>query len=431
MNKKSKQGGINGKDAGSRSNGTDRRNRVGSSNHRRLEHFIKHNLFVQQLYRHGMSMLFRLVGLFLKTDKTLVLMNGHGYQYNDSPRSIYRKMLALGLTEQYQVVWALNEPEKADIPGCKKIRMDTLRYFLTALRAGYWISCVNIERGLHFKKKNQVYLNTWHGAAINVCGNGVSGRRDFQWGYINYFCVCGKYDEVNFGRDFALNPASFLRTGLPRNDTLYQLTPEIRARVRKSLGLREGKRYLLYAPTWRESNDGGSSYQIAPPVNWKRWKAELGEQYVVLLRTHPYTTRLMNVVFDDFVRDFTDYPEVNDLLIAADILISDYSSIILDYCILGKPILCFGYDYDAYQKSRGFYYDLETEMPNGVMRSEEEIIAHLKGLDYAADCEKTVRFRERHCEYGNGNAALQCINAVFGTRFTEDSERLPEQKPPE
>lgn len=308
-----------------------------------------------------MSAVFQIWGKFIMIDDKLVLMNGHSYKYNDSPRAIYRKMYELGLTKKYKVVWALNEPDSVNIPGCTKVKMDTLKYFKTAMRAKYWISCVNIERALHFKKKEQIYLNTWHGAAINVCGNGVNNRNDFHWGYINYFCVCGKYDEINFGRDLELNPASFLKTGLPRNDILYHVTPERQKKIRDKLGLPKGKKYILYAPTWRESDDGGASYQIAPPINWTKWKKELSDQYVVMLRTHPYTTRLMNVLFDDFVLDYTDYPEVNDLLIAADILISDYSSINLDYCIMGKPMICFGYDYDKYKKIRGFYYDLEKK----------------------------------------------------------------------
>ena len=136
-----------------------------------------------------------------------------------------------------------------------------------------------------------------------------------------------------------------------------------------------------------------------------------------MLRTHPYTTRLMNVIFDDFVLDYTDYPVVNDLLIAADILISDYSSINLDFCITEKPMICFGYDYDTYKNGRGFYYDLEEEMPNGVMRSEDEVIKHLRELDYKLDCQKTADFKRRHCEYGDGHATVECINTVFGTHL--------------
>lgn len=127
----------------------------------RVEHILKHNAFVQTIYRYSMSFVFRFIGVFIKTNDTLVLMNGHGYKYNDSPRAIYQKMLEYGLHKQYNVVWALNEPDKYDIPYAKKIKIDTWEYFKTALKAKYWISCVNIERALHFKKKNQIYLNTW------------------------------------------------------------------------------------------------------------------------------------------------------------------------------------------------------------------------------------------------------------------------------
>lgn len=393
------------------------KDRIGSSNHLKLEFFIKHNPIIQNIYRYGLSAVFQTWGKFIKIDEKLILMNGQSYKYNDSPRAIYRKMYELGMTKEYKIVWALNEPDKVDIPGCTKIKMDTVDYFKTAMRAKYWISCVNIERALHFKKKDQIYLNTWHGAAINVCGNGVSGRNDFHWNYIDYFCVCGKYDEINFGRDLELNPSSFLKTGLPRNDALYHVTEVNRQEIRERLGLPSDKKIILYAPTWRDSVDGGTSYSITPPIDWARWKAELGNEYVVLLRTHPYTTRLMNVQFNDFVLNYTDYPEVNDLLIVADVLISDYSSINLDFCIMGKPMICFGYDYDEYNKSRGFYYDLEEEMPNGVMRTENEVLNHLKTLDYELDAQKTIRFRDRHCEYGNGNATIQCINAVFKTDY--------------
>lgn len=390
---------------------------TGSSNHLVLEHIIKHNPFVQESYRVIMSGAFSALGKFVKTDEKLVLMNGHGYKYNDSPRAIYRKMHELGLTNKYKVVWALNDPDGVDIPGCTKIKMDTPEYFMTALRAKYWISCVNIERGLQFKKKDQVYLNTWHGAAINVCGNGVKGRNDFHWGYIDYFCACGKLDEECFGKDLEVIPSAFLECGYPRNDELFNVTQERREQILKKLHLDGKRKIILYAPTWRESDDGGASYKLAPPIDWAKWEKELGDQYIVLLRTHPYTTKLMNVEFNDFVLDFTEYPEVNDLMIAADVLISDYSSINLDYSITGKPMICFGYDYDEYKQDRGFYYDLEKEMPNGVMRSEDAVIGHLKNMNYKDDCKKTVNFYNKHMEFCRGDATIRCINTLFHTDF--------------
>ena len=85
----------------------------------------------------------------------------------------------------------------------------------------------------------------------------------------------------------------------------------------------------------------------------------------------------------------------------------------MDYSILGRPQICFGYDYDEYKKQRGFYFDMETTMPNGVMRDEEQVIEHLLHMDYEEDCRRSREFRDGHMEYGGG-AAMKCIEKVFG-----------------
>ena len=90
---------------------------------KRLEHLLKHNKYVQATYRYTMSGAFKFLGVFVKTDEKMVLMNGHGFRYNDSPRAIFEKMSELGMLEEYHVVWALNEPEKYDIPNADKIKI--------------------------------------------------------------------------------------------------------------------------------------------------------------------------------------------------------------------------------------------------------------------------------------------------------------------
>ena len=378
-----------------------------------LEHLLKHNTVVQTLYRVIMGAFFMLLGLFVRTDEKLVLMNGHGFRYNDSPRAIYERMVERGMLENYRVVWALREPEKYDIEGAEKVELDTPRYFITALKAKYWISCVNIERGLHFKKKKTVYLNTWHGASLNLVGNAVSKRKDFHFEHVNYFCINGEYERDLVIRDFNLLPESLLASGYPRNDELYAADGQKKEELREKLGIPEGKRVLLYAPTWRDSTDGGASHQLAPPIDFAKWKETLGGEWVLLLRTHPYTTKLLNVTFDDFTINCTEYPRINDLLIAADMLISDYSSTLLDYAILEKPLCCFGYDYEEYNAARGFYFDMETVVPNGVIRTEDKLLEHILSYDHATECAKTKKFKDDHMEYG-GNATDTCIKAVFG-----------------
>jgi len=244
----------------------------------------------------------------------------------------------------------------------------------------------------------------------------VSGRKDFHFEHINYFCYNGEYERDFIIRDFNVRPEALIPTGYPRNDSLYEASEETQKYYKKLFNVPEEKKVILYAPTWRETTDGGKTYQLAPPIDWKKWKEKLGDKYVVFLRTHPYTTRLMNVEFNDFVMNYTEYPEVNHLLIAADILISDYSCIQLDYSILGRPQICYGYDFDEYSAERGFYFDMEKTMPNGVMRDENDVINHLLTMDYAEDCLKSVQFKKDHMEYG-GNAATECINRVFGAKL--------------
>lgn len=379
---------------------------------KKLDYILKHNLFIQTVFRKTGSLVMQILGKFIKTDNNLVLLSGHGRKYNDSPRAIFEYMIKDPKYKHLTFVWALEEPEKVKIPRCKKVKADSLSYFITALKAKYWITCVNIERSLKFKKKNTIYLNTWHGVAINEMGNAVKGRKDFDWSYIDYVCYSGEYEKQIIIRDFNAKEKNMLPSGLPRNDELYHVSKDKIKKIRKKLEIPEDKKIILYAPTWRDSTDFGESYQLIPPINWEKWRNELSDQYVVLLRTHAYTTKLMGVEFNDFIRDCSSYPNVNHLLMAADVMISDYSSIIFDYAILGKPILCFGYDYEQYSKYRGFYFDLDKELPSGIIRDEKNLLRHIRKMNYEKECEKTRRFRDKFINYG-GQATEICVRNVF------------------
>jgi CDP-glycerol glycerophosphotransferase len=105
-------------------------------------------------------------------------------------------------------------------------------------------------------------------------------------------------------------------------------------------------------------------------------------------------------------------------MIASDLLISDYSSTILDYSILEKPIICFGYDFEEYSAQRGFYFDMETVMPGGVVRNEDALLSRIKTIDWESERAEAKKLKDEHMEYG-GNATLLCIDAVFGTDYSK------------
>ena len=359
-----------------------------------------------------MSLTFKVLGFFVKTDENLILFNAHGRKYNDSPKVIFEHMLKDERFKKYKMIWALDDPEKYSIPRAEKVEMDTLKYFLTALRAKYWVSCVNIERGLHFKKKGTIYLNTWHGTPLKLIGNAVSSRNDFDFSDINIFCYSGEYEKKIFLRDFNVSEKNLLLSGMPRNDELYDVTPEKIKVLKTQLNIPFDKKVILYAPTWRDSIDGGKHYSFAPPLDVEYWQNELKDDCIVLFRTHAYTNNVLNVSFNEFVYDVSSYPDINDLLIVADILISDYSATIFDYSILQRPIICFGYDYEQYNEERGLYLDLLNELPSGVIKNQYEVIAHIKTMNYEDECKKTAAFKEKYINMG-GKATEKCIEKLL------------------
>ena len=173
------------------------------------------------------------------------------------------------------------------------------------------------------------------------------------------------------------------------------------------------KKVILYAPTWRESTDGGKSYEIKPPIHFDVWKKQLGDEFVVLFRAHHQTTKVLGVQYDEFVRDASDYPAVNDLMIASDMLITDYSAIAFDYAVLCKPMLIYAYDYDSYLAERGTYFDIDDRYPNKSCKTEDELLTRIKGIDYVVECANTRRFRDEFIQYGIG-ATEACVKAEFG-----------------
>ena len=378
----------------------------------RLIYILKHNSVIQKIYRVVMSFLLRVLGRFVRTDKNLILfVSFMGMGYNDSPKVIYDYIKSHDKKGKFRCVWAFENP--GEHPELDTVKIDTPQYFKMALKARYWVTNTNIERGLRFKKKGQRYLNTWHGIALKHIGNDCPGRKDFNFDTVDYLVVSGGHDEKVWKSAFNAKESSYLRCGMPRNDELWLADEARKELLRKKMNLPEDKKVILYAPTWRDSVDGGKTYEIKPPIHFELWEKELGSEYVILFRAHHQTTKVLGVEFNDFVRDVSDYPEVNDLMIVSDLLITDYSAIAFDYSILCKPILCFAYDYDTYLAERGTYFDMDEVYPSKSCRSEEELMARIRGLSVDEECARTKEFRDRFIQF-KGHAAEMCVRKLFG-----------------
>ncbi len=369
----------------------------------RLAYILKHNLLIQRIYKICMGCVFRILGCFTGSDPKLVLLSAmSGDQFGGSPRILFEKMREDPAFRDYRYVWAFSHPERFAIEGAEKVKMDSFSYFVTALRAKIWITDVNIERGLRFKKKHTVYLNTWHGTGPKKIGIAVKGRKDYDFSHVDIICVDGQYFANEMLYWFNARRESLLWCGRPREDELLTFTPEDRQKVRQELGIPEGKRAILYMPTWRE-------YPMQP-LAYRLWEDSLAEDHIMLVRSHHFSEHLLDKE-NNFWHDVSDYPNVNKLYLAADILVSDYSSAFFDYGLLGKPMVCFAYDYERYNEVTGLHMDIKAEFPDGLKYTDEEVIDYIRTMDYSEASRKSKAYCDRYVQHP-GNAADACIGRL-------------------
>lgn len=350
----------------------------------------------------------------------IVFVSFGGKRFDDSPRCIYEQMLKEHRFDKCDLVWAFIHPEKFDIGRGRKIKMDTFHYYKTLLQAECWVTNSTVERGLIFKGKKSFYINTFHGIPIKKMGMDISdSNKAFKsMGYGKYapydvFITNGKYDTTIFSRVFRLNPNSIKMFGYPRNDSLVSFNNRKNIlRIKNFLNLELDKKIILYAPTYREySQDKNNNCTIAPPIDWERWQKELGNDYVVLFRAHYEVVKVMNVMENDFLRNVSAYPNLDELMLVSDILISDYSSIFFDYSILGRPMFTFCYDYEEYAAKRGMYIDIRKEL-NDFNSTQEDLIDAIKKLDVEKRIESALSFRAKYMEV-YGNASKKCVDLIY------------------
>lgn len=381
----------------------------------RLVNKIKYSKTLYSVYYHVMNTVFNSMKLLVKTDERLILFNSYaGRKFDDSPRAIFELMRKDERFKGYRFIWAFHEPQLYEPENAGKIKTDTPEYFKTALQAKVWVSNSSFERGLHFKNRKTFFLNTWHGTPIKKMGSDIEKNQSFgakSMDTIDVMMAQSDFDVEVFSRSFSLPKERFLKAGLPRNDILARYTEEERKAFREKLHIPEYKKVILYCPTFREYEKDADGIVLSLPMNPERWEKELGDEYVLLFRAHYEVAKAMGIKESDFLRNVTDYPSLNDLMIASDLLISDYSSVFIDYSIMDKPMLHYTYDYDKYSAMRGMYFDIRSYLSGA--SEESDLISLIQELNYNKEAEKTRIFRNTYVQY-YGNAAKAAVDCIAG-----------------
>ena len=371
----------------------------------KIKTLLKHNIIIYKIYTLVFSLIFKIIGVFIRVQDDIILINSYGgRRYDDSPKVIFEYMRTQEKYSKYKIYWAFSNPNKFEIEGAQKIKIDTLKYFIIALKAKYWITNSAIERGLKFKNKKTIYINTWHGSTMKKMGiDAPKTAFKFKSSKCDIMFAQSEYDINIFSKAFNIPKEKFVLVGLPRNDELYNVADEEIKKIKNKLNIPCEKKVILYAPTFREYNSDTDGCVIAPPITIEKWKKNLSDKYIVLFRAHYEINEVLGIKNDEFIYNMSDYNNLNDLLKISDIMISDYSGIVFDYSILKRPIYNYTYDYEEYLNKRGFYLDLENDLPNGICKTEDELLEKIKNCDFKKEKIKTADFSKKYV-FNNDNA---------------------------
>lgn len=368
---------------------------------------IKHSTILGKAYVCIMKAYFK----YLKWNENInshqiIFSSFSGRQFSDSPKAIYDWLINDLRFSKYNLIWAFENPNNfPEIDKDHKVAIDTPEFFKLLFASKYWVANTGIERLVPFEHTGHVYIQTWHGVPLKHLGTDENNLEYLpkNW-YKNVkfdLLICSsKYDCKIFQHIFP-STSNIQSIGLPRNYDLTHHTYK-RSEIINKLKLDSQKPILLYAPTFREyqPTKSGSTY-IDTPFSQKN-KKWLLDHYNVLMRGHYFTESIED---DSFV-DVTKYEDLNELMRASDLLVTDYSSIMFDYSILGKPIFLYMYDFDKYLTNRGMYID-PRKLGLSYSLTEAEFIEQIKRINVSVEEKKAIKLNHY---FNNKNTSISLID---------------------
>jgi CDP-glycerol glycerophosphotransferase (TagB/SpsB family) len=367
-----------------------------------------------------------------------VAFRGH---FSDSPRALYEALSSRGVEATH--TWLSAPHTQATFPDDVATVTFGSPESIAALEAADLVIS-NDHIPLDWEKRpGTTYLQTWHGTPLKRIHNDVRWAPEGRLAYL-------EQDIARWDLLLSPNAASTERlrrafgyrgaiheTGYPRNDLLSSPQREqVRAAVRADLGISDGQTVVLYTPTWRDdlvfNKTGPQDFEF--PIDLDDFTTRLGGDHVLLLRLHNMVMDRLEVVAGSPVRDVCSHPDIGDLYLAADAMVTDYSSTMFDFAVTGKPMLFFTYDLRYFRDElRGFYFDLEEVAPGPLLSTSREVVDGIARLDEvsAQHAERYSRFRETFCHLEDGHATervldllpLHHLTAASTTRGGDDSAR--------
>ena len=320
-----------------------------------------------------------------------------------------------------ELIWATGKGTQAPA-GSRGVRFGSREWLQALATSKYLVNNTNFP--WYFRKvPGQVYLQTWHGTPLKRLGRDIPNnyltksyldtmdREATYWDYlISPSAFCTEIFPSSFGYK-----GNIIETGYPRNDRLSKITGAQRQEIRERIGISDPSTYVvMYAPTWRDYNRSATGNWQS--VNFMDENIELPQGFQMIYRGHTNTHAVHNQGVAGRAIDVTLYPDVTELYIAADILITDFSSVMFDYTVTGKPIMFLAPDLERYRAERGFYFDFEALAPGPILNSDTEVLQTLGRIEQISKLyEPRYRaWQQKFNSLEDGNAAKRVVDIVWG-----------------
>ncbi|MEU6549609.1 CDP-glycerol glycerophosphotransferase family protein [Streptomyces sp. NPDC046915] len=350
---------------------------------------------------------------------------GRGYACN--PAAIHAK--ARELAPHIRSVFLVEPGQEHAMPGGVDYAViGSRRYWEVLARAKYLVNNANFAEGV-VKRPGSVHVQTQHGTPLKRMGVDQSTYPVVAAQTGSFAKLLGRVDRWDFNLSSNRHstqmwerafPGSYeaLEYGYPRNDVFCTATGEDVTRIRRELGVPQDATAVLYAPTHRDHHTG-----FETGLDLEAFCEAAGEDVVVLLRAHYFYDRGLGGSSGRII-DVTAHRSSEDVCLAADALVTDYSSIMFDYANLDRPIVVYADDWEVYQETRGVYFDLMAAPPGPVARTPEELARVFRDGSYAGPGSRELRaaFRRRFCEFDDGRAAERVVRRVL---LGEPPEAIP------
>lgn len=347
----------------------------------------------------------------------VVFISYGGKGFGGNPKAIALELLKQG--RDLDLVWLSRNPDLQLPEGIRLVPFGTPQAVKELSTASVWVD--NSRGGAHFKKSEQYYMQTWHGFALKHIERAAQDRLPASYveqckkdsSFIDLIVSNSDFMTRVYRDDFWYDGEISLY-GSPRNDIFFQKNSKIPAAVRDFFGLPQDQKLLLYAPTFR-ADFSVDCYALDVENTLKACENRFGGHWTALIRLHPNVSQKSDGLFPydgSRIVDATAYADMQELLAAVDLLITDYSSSMFDYALQGKPCIQFATDLEAYKKDRNFYFALD-QLPFPMAQSNEQLLDVIERYDDEAQQQRWQHFKRENGIVEDGNASQRCAQWIL------------------